>query len=714
MNTQLEIKNFRVFGLDGASIGFKPITILTGCNSSGKSSIVKSLLFLKEFFRKASDDLIRTGKFKPALYNVEFTLPELNLKSFDGVVNRLHKDQPIVLSYTARSLEFDFKVELSFIRKESDVFDRAWLHSMAVYSSDGLVMYSEVKGDTLYLRKLNLYDSYINYEFLDAAFAANYLYIQGKKSECRDPEDGSIIDQDSFDKWEDERLSYLHFLDGGPKLKKSIFDIAEHFDYDGFAEKYPCLSGHRHRYLQGLKNTWESSIIFFFPVLNHLKGLGKKAACKYLTQVSINEDSCRIHSDSIKEWGAKIVEDFEKSPFEDFIDYYREMENKELSDVIATQSEAITMCGNFKEGFIEGMEAVSQIRFDTNNGIHFFSIASRGDSVDFNLLFRFMSCWQLSEGLPEDNGIIRAYFSSFSVQASHLVYDAMVDYMKIMLDNVLYPNFLSRLQYVGNFQSNVKRLYSFDDKSNNLGNTIHDYFELKGELDLQHKNESWHIKMSKKSVYVPGTFMNKWVKKLGIGSRIVIEEDGDGLGAKVYVKRKGEREVMPLADEGYGISQVITFLLHIENEILKNKLKEDRTTLNNDEKYLDGSPVPRKSEVPTLAIEEPEVSLHPSLQSQLTDIFYDAYASYGIEFIVETHSEYLIRRSQAIVANMKSREDFENRPFAVYYVDKGGNAYELNYQESGRFENSFGPGFFDEASRSSIQILKREKRMRHE
>ena len=714
MNTQLEIKNFRVFGLDGASVGFKPITILTGCNSSGKSTIVKSLLFLKEFFRKASDDLIRTGKYRPSLYNVEFTLPELSLKSFSSAVNRLHKDQPIVISYTASSLEFDYKVELSFRRKESDAFDRAWLNSMSVYSPDGLVMYAEVKGDTLYLRKLNLLDAYINYEFFDAAFAANYLYIQGKKSDCMDPEDGSVMDQVTFDKWEEERLSYLHFLDDGPKLRSSIFDIAKSFDYVDFSEKYPCLSGRRQWYFNGLKHTWESNIIFFFPVLNHLKGLDKKEACEYISQVSIDEDSCRIHIDSIKKWAAMIVEDFKHSSFEDFIDYYREMENTELTDVMATQSEAITMVGNFREGFIEGMEATTHIRFDTYNGIHFFSIASGDDSVDFNILYRFMSCWQLSEGLKEDNGIISTSFTSSSVQATHLVYDAMIDYLKIMLDNILSPGFISRLQYVGNFQSNVKRLYSFDDKSNNLGNTIRDFLELKGKLDIQHKNESWYIKMSKKSVYAPGTFMNKWVKKLGIGSRIVIDEDGDGLGAKVYVKRRGEREVMPLADEGYGISQVITFLLHIENEILRNKLEEDKITLNNDEKYLDGSPVPRRSEVPTLAIEEPEVSLHPSLQSQLTDIFYDAYVTYGIEFIVETHSEYLIRRSQAIVANMKSHEEYENRPFAVYYVDKGGSAYELNYQESGRFENSFGPGFFDEASRSSIQILRREKRMRHE
>ena len=63
---------------------------------------------------------------------------------------------------------------------------------------------------------------------------------------------------------------------------------------------------------------------------------------------------------------------------------------------------------------------------------------------------------------------------------------------------------------------------------------------------------------------------------------------------------------------------------------------------------------------------------------------------------------------------MSTKEEFENRPFAVYYIDRGGHSYELVYQESGRFENSFGPGFFDEASRSSLEILKREKRMSNE
>ena len=46
MNIHYKLKNFRVFGEKGAEIDIAPITILTGCNSSGKSSITKSLLLL--------------------------------------------------------------------------------------------------------------------------------------------------------------------------------------------------------------------------------------------------------------------------------------------------------------------------------------------------------------------------------------------------------------------------------------------------------------------------------------------------------------------------------------------------------------------------------------------------------------------------------------------------------------------------------------------
>ncbi len=716
MNTQVGIKNFRVFGSEGAIVGIKPITILTGCNSSGKSSIVKSLLFLKEFDRKASDDLIRTGKYKPSNYNIEFTLPELNLKSFSSAVNRGKKDEPIVISYTAKSLLIDYKVELSFRPKESDVFDSAWLSSMAIYSQDGTeILFAKVHGDTLYLERLSFLDYPFYSEFLHAAFAGNDLYFLRKQKECLDYT-GEIQDQDTFDKLEKERNSFCDYLEDYEKQDEtfsaqSVYDLDERFyNNPEFTEEYPVLFCKEKRYFRGLDKLIENNILFYFPVLEDLSKLPKQEVRATLSNIKF--DLLFTQRRPVTDWANRIADDFEKSSFDNFKDYYREMENRELSDII--RSKPFKKLANYSLGFFEGIKATSSMGYNSEAG----QLFSDDGTVCFGMLYEFFSGWNLSGAPGDTNEIIDIFPLSFSLGSHHLLYDAMRDYLMMMLKNVLYPNFLSRLEYIGNFQSNVKRLFSFDDKSNNLSNTIHDYLELKSNLEP--KKEGASHKKNITNEYIPGSFMNKWVRKLGIGYGVIIKEVEEGLGAKVLIikklkeKEKAKRVAMPLADEGYGITQVITFLLHIENEILRNKMYENRIIVSSflEKTNFDDTPVTNKYAKATLAIEEPEVSLHPSFQSQLAEIFYDAYKSYGIEFIIETHSEYLIRRTQAIVANMTTEEEFDDRPFAVYYVDKGGQTYELKYLESGRFENNFGPGFFDEASRSSIQILKREKRMK--
>ena len=55
MNTKLTIKNFRVFDENGVTIDLSPITILTGCNSSGKSSIVKAVILLDSFLKQVKE-----------------------------------------------------------------------------------------------------------------------------------------------------------------------------------------------------------------------------------------------------------------------------------------------------------------------------------------------------------------------------------------------------------------------------------------------------------------------------------------------------------------------------------------------------------------------------------------------------------------------------------------------------------------------------------
>jgi AAA15 family ATPase/GTPase len=109
-----------------------------------------------------------------------------------------------------------------------------------------------------------------------------------------------------------------------------------------------------------------------------------------------------------------------------------------------------------------------------------------------------------------------------------------------------------------------------------------------------------------------------------------------------------------------------------------------------------------------LCIEEPESNLHPKLQSLLVDMLYDATKNYPIKFILETHSEYIIRKMQVLVAKEQydSKEILDKEcPFRVYYLPKGGKPYDLDFRVDGKFTNEFGTGFFDEASNLAFEIF---------
>ena len=108
-------------------------------------------------------------------------------------------------------------------------------------------------------------------------------------------------------------------------------------------------------------------------------------------------------------------------------------------------------------------------------------------------------------------------------------------------------------------------------------------------------------------------------------------------------------------------------------------------------------------------VEEPEQNLHPSLQSKLADLFYEVNRGYGFRFIIETHSEYLIRRSQIIVGeNYPTQESLKDNPFKVYYFPSEGEPYDMGYRTTGSFSEPFGSGFYDEAAKMDMEIIKRE------
>lgn len=192
--------------------------------------------------------------------------------------------------------------------------------------------------------------------------------------------------------------------------------------------------------------------------------------------------------------------------------------------------------------------------------------------------------------------------------------------------------------------------------------------------------------------------MKKWLSELGIGEELIIDMDDEGLGFKMYLSGRKGRE--SLADCGHGVTQIVSILLMIESAIMEYEMQKG------DREPIFGKTIYERLTDSIIAIEEPEVSLHPNYQSKLASMFEDASCNYGvrISFIIETHSEYLVRKTQTIVARYND-DKFKENPFSVYYFNEDGTAYRVEYTRSGRFANSFGPGFVDEADNPAMSLL---------
>lgn len=111
------------------------------------------------------------------------------------------------------------------------------------------------------------------------------------------------------------------------------------------------------------------------------------------------------------------------------------------------------------------------------------------------------------------------------------------------------------------------------------------------------------------------------------------------------------------------------------------------------------------SEFGLLVLEEPESNLHPDLQSRLADLFV-AMVQREQRLLVETHSEYLIRKLQYLVATGKAN----SKDIVIYYLGPHPTAEdhvrEITLDKAGMLSQPFGPGFFDEAANLMVDLYK--------
>ena len=179
--------------------------------------------------------------------------------------------------------------------------------------------------------------------------------------------------------------------------------------------------------------------------------------------------------------------------------------------------------------------------------------------------------------------------------------------------------------------------------------------------------------------------VNEWFARFGIPYKIVdVRNVADSeftgtLSAMVLEDTRTGTIVTPV-DVGFGISQILPVI-------------------------VEGV----AGDCAIMCVDQPEVHLHPKLQAEIADLMVECQ---GKQWIVETHSELLVRRILTRIAEGK----IKSTDVSVLYVDppkipdagKGSTIEVLDIEENGRFSSStpWPDGFFEDGYREMMTAIR--------
>ncbi|AEF86889.1 conserved hypothetical protein [Treponema primitia ZAS-2] len=184
--------------------------------------------------------------------------------------------------------------------------------------------------------------------------------------------------------------------------------------------------------------------------------------------------------------------------------------------------------------------------------------------------------------------------------------------------------------------------------------------------------------------------VDDWIKYIGVAHSVESQDQGKQ-GYELKIKMKENGPVCDLTNVGVGVSQVlpivVMFLL-----------------------------APGDA---TIIVEQPELHLHPSVQTRLADFFL-SIALANKQCIIETHSEYIIDRIRFRIASSPIvHDDSRNKSIQditkLYFVEKPNTITKFRPIEINEFAvmSDYPEGFFDESQKVARDILSAVSRKRN-
>ena len=719
MKTTFGIKNFRVFDENGVDIELAPITILTGKNSAGKSSIVKAIAVLNSFLEQIRRDKVNNNPIEFSKYKLEFNkILEGSLGNFGFVRHRGSNHSTITFEYTTHSTMLFKDVKVSFTFKDEDEGkDEKYMHNgvlsgFCVMTTDGDVIYSSSKNKfhiNLTLIKES-FCSFVKGEFFANVFLGN-IYKSGASRE--EKKELILWAKQEYDKVDED-------------IRKNI----NRYLRDPFSYHEPIVQKGSYEDLDSINNGGQ---IFSFPVIDNFLG------CMNKTDVITHVNNILKDEDKIDDNEKYVIKKFLSDILgtgKSISEYWKERESDFLGSVKDNDNPLFKM-SNFDVVFPRPY----MLNVGQNNKLTFRYYQKKGDDdikkeealnrwadsllLDFvearyELLLLDNAYKRLMQ--RKDSSYIQDEYKEYNENDEnyglfeHPSYRMLCEYASRAIENLLFPTWSENLFYISSSRALPRRLYT-PNADNDFYQVLNNYLIALSEYETYQN----HYRSQNKNNYIPNTFLNHWIGQEGfsLGKTISVESI---MGSAIVVKLiKDNGAETFLTDEGHGLTQLISILLSVETTILKAR----GVKYNNyvDQSMLDGlNTLKFYYEQQTIAVEEPEIHLHPAFQSKLTDMFVDA-SEYNIHFVVETHSEYLIRKIQKLVAIqtlenngiLKSTEGIDKSIVSINYLYDADPSkrpditipqlQRIELEDDGTPKTPFGSGFFDEADNLSMELF---------
>lgn len=586
----ISLKNFRIFR-DEASFELSPVTILTGKNNSGKSTVFKSLLLLQ-------DNIFGHQKWQ----SISFQGKRHKLGTYKFAVNRDSSDQDIEIA-----------LELDFPRKRSDMFG-------SVFPSD-----------------------YVFSEKVKVIF-----HLGPSQSEMGIIKNLKIFAENS--------LIFQISLEGDLNEDENAISSFAHLNFRWFIDKFiSFLEDDAIRKASSAKTGMEERPIFSEIAASLMMG-------NIYNELEAIEDirSGILNMDTFEKW-------FHESPPSD-----PEQVIKDVEAVCLAWISKLSFPEDYEVDYYSGVE-ISSIQGVAKEYFDILTNHEREEDEDWFGGAYFFGGWIFGEqfqGVPDSvlKGIYEPVLNArIDIILKKSVF-RVLNLIKAGILKVLEEVQDLKINYIEAVRATAERLHSRD-------NQISDFNELLMSIRENPLNDK-KIK-----------FINRWLSEFGLAESLRIEGI-EGVATKLVLTKDGQE--MVLADMGYGVTQVLPILIKIA--FLHDPIEKGEKGFG------------RK----LLLIEEPESNLHPDLQSRLADMFLDAVQQFKVQILVETHSEYLIRKFQFLTVKKSIAPD----DVSIYYIHATDNIppgeaqnKRLRILQDGRLDGEFGPGFFDESARLMMSIL---------